>query len=85
MNANKEIHYDWMLKSGFCQRLRIAREKAGLSQTDAALRLNTNQTTICRYESAAKCPSAFRVVELAQLYGCAVSYLFGEGEYERIS
>ena len=85
MNAEKEIHHDWMWTSGFCQRLRTAREKAGLSQTDAAFMLKTNQSTICRYESAVKCPTAFRVVELAQLYGCTVSYLFGEGEYERIS
>lgn len=85
MRTEHTKQHAWMLNSGFGDRLRIAREKAGLTQLQVGIVVGGGQAGICKYESAMSCPSAHRVAELAQMYGCTVGYLYGESEYERVS
>ncbi|MFW5652538.1 MAG: helix-turn-helix domain-containing protein [Planctomycetota bacterium] len=60
-------------------RLRQAREAAGLSQSEVAERLAVSQAAISRWESGRKSPSLSRVQQLAELYRVSLDWLvFGK-------
>lgn len=53
--------------------IRKAREAAGMTQTDLAVKISTTQATIFRYESGTQDPSATRVMQLVKALGCTVA------------
>jgi transcriptional regulator with XRE-family HTH domain len=57
--------------------LKSARVRAGLLQADAAEKLGVSRATIIRYETDPSRITFQRFKELANVYGCSVSYFFG--------
>lgn len=60
--------------------VRIAREKAGLSQAQAGLILGTTQQQYYKYEKGVQEIPAHDLMVLADHYGCSVDYLLGRSE-----
>lgn len=58
-------------------RLRLLRERYGLSQNDLADRLGTSQTQIMRWEGNKVIPSAESVISLAKFFNVSSDYLLG--------
>lgn len=61
----------------FGERLRQARENAGLTMNQANAKVYISQSVISRYESGAVTPTIDRVFALAGLYGCSIDWLCG--------
>lgn len=55
------------MQKEFKMRIKEARVSKGLSQTELAIILNTDQRVISRYELGTVIPSLERLVELAQI------------------
>lgn len=56
------------------ERLRQAREQAGLTQTEAALRLGVTQATISRFETGERGMELAEMLVLARFYGIAPAW-----------
>lgn len=54
------------------------REAAGLTQMAVAAAINTDRSTIAKWETGAAKPRADKLPLLAKLYGCSIDDLFGE-------
>lgn len=65
----------------FGERLRQARERAGLTMKQVNARVYISQSVISRYESGEVTPTIERVFSLANLYGCSIDWLCGKGAY----
>lgn len=64
----------------FGLRLRVARDVAGLTQTQVAAALGIASTAVARYEQDADMPRDARARDLARVVGVTVGWLrFGEG------
>lgn len=61
--------------SDIAQRLRIAREHAGLSQGQVAKMLNLHRPTITEIEAGRRKVSSDEIVEFAKIYEVTVSWL----------
>lgn len=61
-----------------CQRLRAAREHAGLSQGQAAKMLNIQRPTISEIEAGRRKVSAEEISQFSDLYDVSVSWLIDE-------
>ncbi len=60
------------------ERLRAARERAGLSQGQVAKLLNLHRPTISEIEAARRKVSAEELIEFARIYGVITAWLVGE-------
>jgi Zn-dependent peptidase ImmA (M78 family)/DNA-binding XRE family transcriptional regulator len=60
------------------ERLRLAREAAGLRQTDAARELGIVESGISQLENGQREPKAAQLAALARLYMCPVEFFFSE-------
>ena len=58
-------------------RMRALRKTAGLSQADAAKKLDIALPTYCRYEYGQREPSPTTLVKMAKLYQVSTDYLLG--------
>lgn len=58
-------------------RFKEARERAGLSVSEAAARLEVSITSIYYWETDTYVPESKRLPEIAKLYECSVDYLLG--------
>ena len=59
---------------------RKMREKAELTQVEAAKELNVSQGAISNWENGISLPVADKLPEIARLYGCTIDDLFKDGE-----
>lgn len=59
------------------ERLKIARERIGITMAEAARRLNLSKIGYCRYEYGDRVPSPQTVEVIAQCFGTSVDYLIG--------
>jgi len=57
--------------------LKSARVRAGLLQADVAERLGVSRATIVNYENEPTRMKLKTFMQLADIYGCNVSYFFG--------
>ena len=64
--------------NGLPARLKQMRERAGLSQRQAAERLNVSASIISGYETGERTPSVENLLALSNLYKCSVDYLLGK-------
>ena len=64
------------------EEIRRIREKVGLTQTQIALQLNVDQTTVARWEQNGCYPRACSLPALADLLHCSIDDLFGRGKEE---
>ena len=71
---------EWMRKSGFCDRLREAREKAGYTREQVAANLETVKEYVFKVENAQTCPSIAKVCAMAELYEVTIDWLCGRKE-----
>lgn len=60
--------------------IRKIREKVGLTQTQIALQLNVDQTTVAKWEQDGCYPRACLLPALADLLHCTIDDLFGRGK-----
>jgi transcriptional regulator with XRE-family HTH domain/Zn-dependent peptidase ImmA (M78 family)/predicted RNase H-like HicB family nuclease len=60
------------------QRLRVARERAGMTQTEAAQFIDVTSAALNQYESGKRRVDALSLERLARLYGVPLRSLFGE-------
>lgn len=70
--------------SDISQRLRIAREHAGLSQGQVAKMLNLHRPTISEIEAGRRRVTSEEIVEFAKIYEVSVSWLTEEKEDDEI-
>ena len=73
---SKQVHSDEY--QAFLIRLRDARKRAGLSQTEVACRLGKPQSYVAKCESGERRVDAIEALALARLYGMTVSALVDE-------
>ncbi len=64
----------------FSERLRIARELKGFSQTDLAKRTDLQPSAISHFENNRRSPSFDNLKQLADVLGVTVDYLLGRAE-----
>lgn len=55
-----------------------ARKRAGLTQAQAAEKLNVTQTAISQWEKGTTHPEFDKIPRIAAAYGCKIADLFGE-------
>jgi len=67
----------------FGARLKAARRQKGISQTQAADALRTDQRQISKYESGKQEPTATRLRELCELYEISADWLLGLEKREK--
>ena len=60
-------------------KIRVARIKAGLSQTDLAERMNVKQATVSLWELGRNLPKASNIVRLSELLNIPVEELLKAG------
>ena len=58
------------------EKIKILREKAGLSQKQLAARLGIDQSAVARWESGENIPATNRIIPLAEALGCSPGDLF---------
>jgi transcriptional regulator with XRE-family HTH domain len=63
----------------FLLRLRAARERAGLTQVEAARRLRVPQSYVSKCESGERRVDVIELVEFAQLYRRSVAFFLRRG------
>jgi transcriptional regulator with XRE-family HTH domain len=67
------------------QKLKMAREKAGLTQREIALALEIKQPTYSQYEAGTRLPSLEIFAQLIKLFGISADFvLFGGGKNDEI-
>ena len=71
----KYNNHAWCRESGFANRIRQARENAGLTRFQVATMVCTCQEYIYKMECGESVPNIKRVAELADLYGVSIDYL----------
>jgi transcriptional regulator with XRE-family HTH domain len=67
-----------MAKQEIAQRLRAAREHAGLSQGQVARLLQLHRPSVSELEAGRRSVSAEELTELARIYDVSVTWLLGE-------
>jgi transcriptional regulator with XRE-family HTH domain len=68
--------------STLAERLRLAREQAGLSQGQVAKLLNMHRPTISEIEAGRRRVTADEVVAFSRIYDVSVTWLSGSGDGE---
>ncbi len=58
-------------------KLKQLRHDAGLTQTELAEKLETNQRTYCSWENGTREPNIQMLIKIAQFYKTSVDYLIG--------
>lgn len=64
-------------KIDFGQRVRILRDKKGLSQKDLADRLGMPRSIVSTYENGRRMPTYGKLIKLAYVFGVSTDYLLG--------
>ena len=62
----------------FCARLKEARKKSGLSQSEVASKLKVKQSQVSRWELGENRVTADQLWQLAKLYGLSVNHFLSE-------
>lgn len=58
------------------EKIRMFREKAGMTQKELADALKLNQTSVSRWETGEHNPTASKIVQIAQVLNCLPGDLF---------
>ncbi len=66
---------EWMIKMSLGKRLKEARERCGLSQKQAAQKLNITNKALSTYERDFRDPDTGTLKRLAELYNVSTDYL----------
>lgn len=69
----------------FGERLKILREKRGLSQAELSKRINKSKSVISGYENNIKIPPLDVLTSLATLYNVSLDYICGIDKKEMVS
>lgn len=69
--------------ASFGERLRIEREKRGLSQEELGNMINAAKSTISQYELGKRKPDTDILKQFAILFGCTTDYLLGLSDQPR--
>ena len=59
------------------ERLKLLRKEKGLTQLDAARKINISNTTLSQYESGKRRPSFAILAQMADMYSCTTDFLLG--------
>ena len=67
-------------------KLKELREEKNLTQKDVAKAINTNQSTVARWEAGEHLPTSDYIVKLSNLFQCSSDYLLGrEDDFGNVS
>lgn len=69
----------------YYKRLRDMREDNDFTQREIAEKLSTTQQVYSEYEKGIREIPLYRIIKLAQLYGCSVDYLVGLSDVKKIA
>ena len=58
--------------------IRARREKAKMLQSDVALALNIDRSTVAKWETGANKPTADNLIKLSKLFKCSIDSLLKE-------
>lgn len=62
------------------ERIRILRERAGLSQNDLAVKLDLSRSSISMYETGERIPSTYVYQSMADLFNVDLDYIMGRSD-----
>lgn len=62
------------------ERIRILRERAGLSQNDLAVKLDLSRSSISMYETGERIPSTYVYQSMADLFNVDLDYIMGHSD-----
>lgn len=62
---------------GFGERLRLARERAGMTQLDVQKAIGLSNKSLSRYETGKTAPDPRTMTDLVRLYGVTGDYILG--------
>lgn len=62
------------------EKIKLARQKAGLTQRDLALRMDVTASTVGQYETGIRNPKTSTLLKFAKAIGCAISDLLPDSE-----
>ncbi len=65
---------------GIGERLKLARETAGITQKQVGIMLGIHKGAVCNYEIGPRTPPNTHLLPLAQLFGVSMGWLVGETE-----
>lgn len=68
-------------KEVVAERLRMAREMAGLSQSQVAKKLGMHRPSISEMEAGRRSVTANELVDLAEMYGVTIAWLTGTDKH----
>ena len=68
---------EYLIDTGFSQRLKEARIKSGMSRADVADALCTFVETVWRWETGKRCPQIYFIDAMADLYDVSIDWLCG--------
>ena len=71
---------DAVSRQAIASRLRLARQMAGLTQGQVAIKFGWNRPTVSEVEAGRRRVSAEEIPKFAQLYGVNVPWIVGETE-----
>lgn len=62
------------------ERIRILRERAGLSQNDLTVKLDLSRSSISMYETGERIPSTYVYQSMADLFNVDLDYIMGHSD-----
>ncbi len=74
-----------MRELSFFERLKMIREKFGVSRDDLATHLGLSYSTISKYEDGTRTPDIDNLEKIADYFGISVEYLLGKSEVQQIT
>ncbi len=61
------------------------RERAGMTKTQLADKLNVDISTVCKWESGVNMPTADKLLRLADIFDCSIDEVYGREPPSRSS
>jgi transcriptional regulator with XRE-family HTH domain len=77
---HKDIYYNGKLYGGgimIGERIKMLRENKGISQNKLAAMLGLSRSSVSAWEKGLNCPTAYSLIELADIFGVSVDCILG--------
>ena len=75
--SHEQIHQDMCEKAAASERIKILRQKAGLTQVQLAEHLHASKATVAMWETGGRGPRLPEAYAMSKLFHCRMDYLLG--------